>query len=63
MIAAGIAALLIDIKGFGRKNSLIIFFFLSGVCSALAYFDIYARFILWSTLAKFFITMNFVFTY
>lgn len=39
IIAAGLAAFLIDLKGFGRKNSLIYSFALSGLTSLLVFYN------------------------
>jgi hypothetical protein len=54
---AAAASYLIEIKGkisnkltklgFGRKNSLIIFFFFAALSSGLVYFDTASRFLLW----------------
>lgn len=62
IIAAGLAAFLIDIKGFGRKNSLIYSFGLSGLTSILVFYN-KENFLLWTYISKFFITMTFIFSY
>jgi hypothetical protein len=63
MLAAALAALLIDVRGLGRKNSMILFFALESVCCLFAVGDDKSRFVLWALAAKFFLAMTFIFAY
>lgn len=57
------AAFIIDLKHFGRKNSMIIFYLLTAFISLIVYLDETSHFIYWATTAKFFITMTAVFCF
>lgn len=63
VLAAGVASFLIDIKGFGRKNSLVIFSFATSISSLVAFLTTSQQFLTWVLAAKFFMTMNFIFSY
>lgn len=63
MIAAAIASFLIEIKGLGRKNSLIICFIVCGIASFTVFNDGMTHFVLWSSVCKFFLSMTFIFSY
>lgn len=63
VVGACVASLLIDIKHFGRKNSLIFFFMLQAMSAFSTYFDDPNRFIVWSTFCKFFLSMTFIFSF
>lgn len=63
MIAASIASFLIEIKGLGRKNSMIICFVIQAVSSCMVYFDGMRHFVLWASVCKFFLSMTFIFSY
>lgn len=62
LIAVGLAAYLIDLKSFGRKNSLIYSNGISALMSILVFYN-KENFLLWSFISKFFITMTFIFSY
>jgi len=62
-VGACLASFLIEVKGFGRKNSLIIFFCFEAISSLLVYCDDQERFILWATASKFFLSMTFIFSF
>jgi len=61
-----VAALLVDLKHFGRKNSLFFTFLFGGITCLLAYFQIPPGFVFWISITKFFFslafTLNFQFT-
>lgn len=59
---AVVASFLIELQGFGRKNSLIIFYACQALTSCLVYFDDDRRFVLWATASKFFLSMTFIFS-
>lgn len=63
LFAVLFAAIIIDLKHFGRKNSMIIFYELTAIISLIVYLDTTAHFIYWATTAKFFITMTAVFCF
>jgi len=63
MIAAAIASFLIEVKGLGRKNSLIICFVLQSAAALMVFADKGDSFVLWATVCKFFLTMTFIFSY
>jgi hypothetical protein len=48
MLGAVMGSIFIEIKGFGRKNSMILFLFLSGVSSLFVYFDGSHHFLIWA---------------
>jgi hypothetical protein len=56
------AAFFIELKGFGRKNSLIIFFSIQAVTALMAFYDVEHHFIYWATGSKFFLSMTFIFS-
>ena len=58
-----LAAILIEFKFFGRKNSMIIFYFLTSFTALIVYLDDKSHFIYWATLSKFFCTMTSVFLF
>ena len=61
-----VAAALVDLKHFGRKNSLFLTFFLGGITCLLAYVQLFPGFVFWISITKFFFslafTLNFQFT-
>jgi hypothetical protein len=57
-----VASFLIEVQGFGRKNSLIIFYACQAFTSCMVYLDEADRFILWATASKFFLSMTFIFS-
>lgn len=63
LFAVALAALIIDMKHFGRKNSMIIFYEITAVISIIVYLDQKSHFIYWATLAKFFIASTAVFCF
>lgn len=63
MIAASIASFLIEIKGLGRKNSMIICYTIQAISSLVVYFDGMNHFVLWASVCKFFLSMTFIFSY
>ena len=63
LFAVVFAALLIDLKHFGRKNSMIIFYELTAFISLIVYLDEKSHFIYWATMSKFFVTMTAVFCF
>ncbi len=63
MVSACIASYLIEIKGLGRKNSMIICYTLQGICSIIVYIDAGNNFVLWASACKFFLSMTFIFSY
>lgn len=63
LFAVLLAALLIDMKHFGRKNSMIIFYELTAIVALIVYLDETSHFIYWATISKFFITMTAVFCF
>ena len=63
MIAAAIASFLIEVKGLGRKNSLIICFILQSAGALMVFIDKGDNFVVWATVCKFFLTMTFIFIY
>lgn len=63
MVSASIASFLIEIKGLGRKNSLIICFILTGISSFIVFHDGKEHFVLWASVCKFFLSMTFIFSY
>ena len=63
IVGAGIAAILIDLKGFGRKNSIVYFCACIGTTAFLAFYDVTSHFLFWTLLCKFFITMAMIFAY
>jgi len=63
IVSAAVASFLIELKGFGRKNSMIIFFVLQGMSCFIVYLDEADRFIIWCTISKMFLSMNFIFNY
>jgi len=54
MIAGGLASVMIEVEGFGRKNSIINFGILQGITLLMVYYDTISRFVFWVTLAKFY---------
>ena len=63
MIAASIASFLIEVKGLGRKNSMIICYTLQGLSSIMVYIDGGDNFVVWASASKFFLSMTFIFSY
>lgn len=63
IIAGVVASFLIELKGFGRKNSLIICFVLQSTGALMVYFDKGNNFIILSTICIFFLTMAATFSY
>ncbi|KAL4450949.1 hypothetical protein ABPG74_011791 [Tetrahymena malaccensis] len=63
MISGVLASIMIEIKGFGRKNSMINFFLIQGITLFMVYYDDLSRFIFWTTLTKFYQMMNYAFSY
>ena len=63
LFAVFLAAMLIDLKHFGRKNSMIIFYELTAIVALIVYLDDKSHFIYWATISKFFITMTAVFCF
>ena len=63
LFAVVLAAFLIDLKHFGRKNSMIIFYELTAIVCVVVYLDEKSHFIYWATMAKFFVTMTAVFCF
>ncbi|CAD8099055.1 unnamed protein product [Paramecium sonneborni] len=63
IIGAAAASVIIDVKYLGRKNSLVLFFFIQALISAAAYFDDASRFMLWTNFCKFFLSMTFIFSF
>lgn len=63
IIAACLAAYIIELKGLGRKNSMILFFTITGSILTLVYYDDVIRFEMWAMTAKFFLTMTIIFAY
>ncbi|KAL4513139.1 hypothetical protein ABPG72_017824 [Tetrahymena utriculariae] len=63
MISASIASFLIEIKGLGRKNSMIICYILQAIACLMVYIDGMDHFVLWASVCKFFLTMTFIFSY
>jgi len=61
-----VAAALVDLKHFGRKNSLFLAFLLGGVMCFLAFTRLFPGFVFWISITKFFFalafTLNFQFT-
>jgi hypothetical protein len=53
---------MIERKGFGRKNSLILVFAFASILSFVTFID-QAHFIIWSTLEKYFLAMGVIFLY
>jgi predicted membrane-bound mannosyltransferase len=62
IMGACVASFLIEVRGFGRKNSLIIFFALCSITSLFTYTDNQSRFVFWATASKFFLSMTFIFS-
>jgi MFS family permease len=58
-----VAALLVDLKGFGRKNSLAGTFFLGGIFCVIAYCEVYPSFQFWISSTKFFFALAFTLNY
>jgi putative MFS transporter len=58
-----VAALLVDLKGFGRKNSLTGTFFLGGIFCIIAYCQVYPSFQFWISSTKFFFALAFTLNY
>ncbi|KAL4461092.1 hypothetical protein ABPG72_006954 [Tetrahymena utriculariae] len=63
MISGVLASIMIEIKGFGRKNSMINFFLIQAITLFMVYYDDLSRFIFWTTLTKFYQMMNYAFSY
>ncbi|CAD8098915.1 unnamed protein product [Paramecium sonneborni] len=63
ILGAVAAAFFIELKGFGRKNSLIIFFTIQAITAILAFYDVEHHFIYWATASKFFLSMTFIFSF
>ena len=63
LISVFCAAFLIEFKYFGRKNSMVVFYFLSSIAISLVYIDNSKRFIIWATLAKVLLSMTMIFCY
>ncbi|EGR32712.1 major facilitator superfamily protein, putative [Ichthyophthirius multifiliis] len=63
IISACIASYLIEIKGLGRKNSMIICYTLQGISSIIVYIDAGSHFVFWASGCKFFLSMSFIFAY
>jgi putative MFS transporter len=63
MLACFLAAIMVDIKGLGRKNSVINFSIILFICLCMCYYDNLNRFIFWSTIAKFYILMITIFNF
>ncbi len=63
MLVAALAALVIYLRGLGRKNSMIFFFALKSISSIFALRDDKSRFVLWAHAAKFFLAIRFIFAY
>ncbi|KRX10655.1 Major facilitator superfamily domain, general substrate transporter [Pseudocohnilembus persalinus] len=57
------SALIIDKKGLGRKNSMILFNFLTGILSLLVYIDKFYNIQIWALFSKFFLAMTINFVY
>lgn len=54
LVAGFLASLMIELPGFGRKNSLINFWIILGITMFISYYDNINRFIFWVTLGKFY---------
>jgi len=63
LLGGVIAALLIELKSFGRLNSMKLCYSLQSLTAFPAYFDIETRFFFWANLCKFLLGMTFVFVY
>ena len=63
IVGAACASLLIDVKGLGRKNSMILCFICSGSFSIITYGLQGGDFIIFATGAKFFLCMAFIFSF
>jgi hypothetical protein len=58
-----VAAAIVDVKGFGRKNSLAGTFLLGGFFCLLSYFQVYPSFRFWISSTKFFFALAFTLNY
>ena len=58
-----LSATLIDIKSFGRKNSMIIFYTFGALVTVLVYLEKASSFIFLATLARFFMSITFIFCF
>ncbi|CAK73010.1 unnamed protein product (macronuclear) [Paramecium tetraurelia] len=63
ILGAILATLIIDIKGLGRKNSLIIGFLIASVFSFLQLYEYHKHFAILAILQKLFLSMNYIFCY
>ncbi|EGR32447.1 major facilitator superfamily protein, putative, partial [Ichthyophthirius multifiliis] len=63
MLACFLAAIMVDIKGLGRKNSVINFSIILFISLFMCYYDTTSRFIFWSSLSKFYILMITIFNF
>ena len=63
MLASMLAAIMIDIKGLGRQNSVINFCIIQFITLVMVYYDTVDRFIFWISLSKFYLLMITIFNF
>ena len=63
IFAGVVASFLMEVKGFGRKNSLIICLVLQSAGALMVFLDKGNNFVIWATVCKLFLTMGSIFSY